>query len=296
MNLTILLDVLKLAGIYIAMGLGFVVIYRASRVLNLAQPGMIMLGAFLALTLLPRSDGFGNDASIHFWLIVIILIAGGGVLGFTSYVLLIRPLAGSPRISIVLMTLAALFLTEALVDIFWPGQLGFLRLPGNSTAYELIGTRLRLFDLIPIVVGFAMWAAVAGFYRWSRLGIRIRAVAENAALAARRGININLVGAVSWGLAGAIAVVASLLVGTQGMVSSLVVATALKGFSVALVGGLDSVAGLFPAAVLVAASEVLTVRFVDQQLGEAVPFIVLMVVLLIKPWGIAGTVEELDRV
>jgi branched-chain amino acid transport system permease protein len=65
---------------------------------------------------------------------------------------------------------------------------------------------------------------------------------------------------------------------------------------VALVGGLDSVAGLLPAAALVAASEVLTVRFIDQQLGEAVPFVVLMIVLLIKPWGLAGTVEELDRV
>lgn len=295
MSFTVLLDILKLAGIYIAMGLGFVVIYRASRVLNLAQPGMIMLGAFLALTYLPRSE-FGNQASPQFWLIVLILIAGGGVFGFTLYVLLIRPLAGNSRISIVLMTLAALFLVEALVDIFWPGQLGFMRLPGNTTAYEFIGTRVRLFDIIPIVVGFALWAAVAAFYRWSRIGIRIRAVAENAALAARRGINIDRVGAVSWGLAGAIAVVASFLVGTQGTVSSLVVATALKGFSVALVGGLDSVAGLLPAALLVAGSEVLTVRFVDQQLGEAVPFIVLMVVLLIKPWGIAGTVEELDRV
>jgi len=295
MYISVLFDILKLAGIYVTMGLGFVMIYRASRVINLSQPGLIMLGAFLALAYLPKPDG-GASSSPEFWLISGGLIAVGGLLGFVIYTLLIKPMAGNPRISIVLMTLAALFMFEAVIDIVWPGQRGFLALPGNTAAYEVFGSRVRLFDIVPFIVGLGIWAGVTVFYRWSRIGIRIRAVAENAGLAARRGINIDRVGAVSWCLAGAVAVVAGLMVGTQGPVSALVVATALKGFSVALVGGLDSVAGLLPAAALVAGSEVITVRFIDQQFGEAIPFVVLMIVLLIKPWGLAGTVEELDRV
>ena len=84
--------------------------------------------------------------------------------------------------------------------------------------------------------------------------------------------------------------------GTQGVVSSLIVASSLKGFTVALVGGLDSIEGVVPAALLVAALEVATVRWVDQQWSEAVPFVVLLVVLMIRPWGLFGRTEELERV
>jgi branched-chain amino acid transport system permease protein len=76
----------------------------------------------------------------------------------------------------------------------------------------------------------------------------------------------------------------------------LIVGTALKGFTVALVGGLDSIEGIVPAALLIAALEVATVRWIDQQWSEAVPFIVLLVVLMIKPWGLFGRIEELERV
>jgi branched-chain amino acid transport system permease protein len=124
----------------------------------------------------------------------------------------------------------------------------------------------------------------------------MRAVAENPALAARRGINIEKIGAVAWAIAAALGVVAVFLTSTQGSVSLLLVGTTLKGFTVALVGGLDSLSGLVPAALLVAVAEVITVRFIDQQLGEAIPYVVLLVVLLVKPWGLAGTREELDRV
>ena len=295
MDLTFIIDIFKLAGIYVAMGLGFVIIYRASRVLNLSQPGLIMLGAFVALRYLPDPDG-GARPSVAFWFTCVVIVALGALVGMGVYLVLVRPMAGNPRVSIVLMTLATLFMYEAAIDIFWTGERGFLRLPGNQVFYEVIDTRVRLFDLIPMVVGLALWAGIAAFYRWSKAGIRIRAVAENAALAARRGINIDRVGAMSWALAGTVAIVAGLLVGTQGPVSTLIIITSLKGFTVALVGGLDSIAGLLPAGLLVAASEVGTVRWIDQQWAEAMPFIVLLVVLMIKPWGLAGTVEELDRV
>jgi branched-chain amino acid transport system permease protein len=100
----------------------------------------------------------------------------------------------------------------------------------------------------------------------------------------------------AWAIAAALGVVAVFLTSTQGSVSVLLIGTTLKGFTVALVGGLDSLAGLVPAALLVAVAEVLTVRFLDQQLGEAIPYVVLLIVLLVKPWGLAGTREELDRV
>ncbi|MEO2109203.1 MAG: branched-chain amino acid ABC transporter permease, partial [Actinomycetota bacterium] len=104
------------------------------------------------------------------------------------------------------------------------------------------------------------------------------------------------VGAMSWALATSLAVVSALLTGMQSPVSPLLIGATLKGFSVALVGGLDSLAGIAPAALLIALMEVLVIQFVDQQLGQTVPFVVMLAVLMLRPWGLRGTVEELDRV
>lgn len=296
MNLSLVFDILKLAGMYVLLSLGFVIIYRASRVLNLAQPGLILMAAFLALKYLPQS--FDNPISLSRILMVAgILVVGGAILGILSFRFLIQPLSGSSRISIVLMTLAALFLLESVADIVWPGVTGFMGAPGSTIGYQVTdSTYIRLFDLIPPIVGAIVWVLLLIFYRVSRQGKRVRAVAENASLAARRGININHIGALSWAFAVIVAVIAGVTMGTQGVVSSLIVATSLKGFTVALVGGLDSIEGVVPAALLVATLEVVTVRWVDQQWSEAVPFAVLLVVLMVRPWGLLGRTEELERV
>lgn len=296
MNLSLIFDILKLAGMYVLLSLGFVIIYRASRVLNLAQPGLILLAAFLALKYLPQN--FDTPTTLPKILMVTgILMLGGAVLGILSFRFLIQPLSGSSRISIVLMTLAVLFLLESVADIVWPGVTGFMGAPGSNISYQINNsTSIRLFDLIPPIVGAIVWVLLIVFYRVSRQGKRVRAVAENASLAARRGININHIGALSWAFAVIVAVIAGVTLGTQGVVSSLIVATSLKGFTVALVGGLDSIEGVVPAALLVATLEVVTVRWVDQQWSEAVPFAILLVVLMIRPWGLFGRTEELERV
>ena len=255
-----------------------------------------MLASFIGLQVLPQN--FENPTSLGKLLITLaLMIVGGIILGLVVYRYFIQPLSGTSRISIVLMTLAALFLLEAVVDLIWPGDSGFMALPGTSIGFQLSDTiYIRLFDLLPPVVGLVVWLALVIFYRLSRQGIRVQAVAENSSLAARRGININHIGAVSWAIAVVVGVIAGMTIGTQGVVSTLIVSTALKGFTVALVGGLDSIEGIVPAALLIAALEVATVRWIDQQWSEAVPFIVLLVVLMIKPWGLFGRTEELERV
>jgi len=255
-----------------------------------------MLTSFIGLQLLPQN--FDSPTSFGKLLLTFALMTVGGIIfGLGVYRYFIQPLSGTSRISIVLMTLAALFLLEAVVDIIWPGESGFMALPGTSIGFQASDTvYIRLFDLLPPVVGFVVWLALLLFYRLSRQGIRVQAVAEKSSLAARRGINIDHIGAVSWAIAVVVGVIAGMTIGTQSVVSTLIVGTALKGFTVALVGGLDSIEGILPAALLIAALEVATVRWIDQQWSEAVPYIVLLVVLMIKPWGLFGRTEELERV
>ena len=227
---------------------------------------------------------------------IVLLLLGGAAVGGVVYWALIRPLAGQSRISIIMMTLALLFLIQALTQYVWSGANSFIPLPGNQTALELFGSRVRLFDLLAIGVGALILGLVGVLYSRSRFGVHMRAVAENPALASRRGIDIDRVGALSWAIATSLAVAAALLAGMQTPVSPLLIGATLKGFSVSLVGGLDSLSGIAPAALLIAVMEVLVIQFVDQQLGQAVPFVVMLAVLMVRPWGLLGTVEELDRV
>jgi branched-chain amino acid transport system permease protein len=290
-DFSIIVDALKLASVYGVLALGFVIVYRTSRVLNLAQPGVVLLAGLMALTFIPR-----DVTPMQFWLTAVGLVALGALAGLGLYVFLLRPMAGQSHISQVLMTLAALFLLQAVSEAGWRGESGFIPLPGKKVRWEMFGTSVRLLDVAPIVVAVLVVAGLAIFYRYSPSGRQMRAVAENPALAARRGINIERIGALAWAIAAALGVVAVFLTSTQGSVSLMLVGTTLKGFTVALVGGLDSLSGLVPAALLVAVAEVFTVRFLDQQMGEAIPYVVLLVVLLVKPWGLAGTREELHRV
>jgi branched-chain amino acid transport system permease protein len=290
-DFSIFVDVLKLASVYGVLALGFVIVYRTSRVLNLAQPGVVLLAGLLALTFIPR-----DVTPTQFWLTAVGLVALGALAGLGLYVFLLRPMAGQSHISQVLMTLAALFVLQAISEAGWRGETGFIPMLGKDVRWEIFGTNVRLLDVVPVIVAALVVAGLAVFYRYSPSGRQMRAVAENPALAARRGINIERIGAMAWAIAAALGVVAVFLTSTQGSVSVLLIGTTLKGFTVALVGGLDSLSGLVPAALLVAVAEVLTVRFLDQQLGEAIPYVVLLIVLLVKPWGLAGTREELDRV
>lgn len=291
----VLVAVLRQASIYATMALGFIVVYRTSRVLNLAHPGLVLVLGYVTVALLPPlAEARESPLQVTVTLVAVLLLAG--VVGAALYYLFIRPMSGESRIAIIMMTLAMLFLAEASAQFVWSGQSLFIPLPGNSTRYDLLGSSVRLFDLLPMAGAAALYAGVGWFYRRSRFGVQMRAVAEQPGLAARRGVDIDLIGALSWAAAGALAVVAVVMTGMQAPVSPLLVSITLAGFTVALVGGLDSLAGAVPAALLVAGSQVLVIRYVDQQLGEAVPYLVLLAVLVWKPWGLAGTVEELDRV
>ena len=142
----------------------------------------------------------------------------------------------------------------------------------------------------------ALFAALAGFFQYTRLGRQFRGAAENPLLAAQRQVNINLILALAWALAVFSATLAGVLFGSRSMLSPQSTIIGLSGLTAALVGGLDSLRGAAVGGVLVAAATYLTARLISPTLAEAVPFLILLVVMCWRPWGLFGTVEELNRV
>ena len=124
----------------------------------------------------------------------------------------------------------------------------------------------------------------------------MRAAGQNPLLAAQRGINLNAIYALAWGLSTLTGALAGMLISLDSGLTSSMAIIGLKAFPAALVGGLDSLAGAIIGALIIGACEVLAIQFIDPLLSDVIPFIVLIAMLIVRPWGLFGTREELDRV
>jgi branched-chain amino acid transport system permease protein len=140
------------------------------------------------------------------------------------------------------------------------------------------------------------YAALFVFLRFGRWGMRMRAAGQNPLLAAQRGINLHAVYALAWSLSTLTGSIAGMLIALDSGLSSTMVVIGLKAFPAALVGGLDSLVGALAGSLIVAGAEVLLIHYVDPLLSDVVPFLVLIAMLVVRPWGLFGTREELDRV
>jgi branched-chain amino acid transport system permease protein len=215
------------------------------------------------------------------------------------YALLMRPMAGHPVFAAVLVTVTLGILIRATIVMLFTDTirhpLAILRL-ANPPRVMPGGAVISTFDLFTIGAAIVTFAALFVFLRRSPLGIQIRAAGEKTLLASQRGIDVHFVFALSWALATLIGAVAGILYANNVRLEPSLGVLGLKAFAVALVGGLDSLAGVVPGALIVAAVEVLSIRYGDPLLSDVSPFLCLLVMLLVRPWGLFGTKEELERV
>jgi len=284
-------NIAVLAAIYALIGCGYVLIYRVSRVLSLAHGELMMLGAYgLAVT----ASLFGGHP--------LIAIAAAAVLalcvGFLVYGLLMWRMTGESVLAAVLATIALGVLLRGAMILFFGTQTQYpLQNLGWSNVSIAIGSaRISAAGLVLVLGTAAVYGALFLFLHASRWGIRMRAAGQNPLLAAQRGIRLHGVYALAWGLATFTGGMAGMLIACDAGIESTLVTIGLKAFPAALVGGLDSLLGALIGAWIVAGAEVLLIHYVDPLLSDVVPFFVLLAMLIIRPWGLFGTKEELDRV
>ena len=158
------------------------------------------------------------------------------------------------------------------------------------------GARISFWSTTLVLLTVAVYGALFAFLRFSRWGMRMRATGQNPLLAAQRGINLHTIYALAWSLSTLTGALAGILIALDSGITTAMPVIGLKAFPAALVGGLDSLIGALVGAFIVAASEVLLIYYVDPLLSDVVPFLVLIAMLVIRPWGLFGTREELDRV
>jgi branched-chain amino acid transport system permease protein len=284
-------NIIVLASVYALIACGYVLIYRVSRVLNLAHGELMMLGAYLVLA---TASLFSNSPAMALGAAVLLSLAVGALV----YVFLMRKMTGERVLAAILTTVALGILVRGLVVLIWSAQQQYpaQALAVANPSLAIFGARISLWSAVLVLVTFATYAALFGFLRFGRWGMRMRAAGQNALLAAQRGINLHAIYALAWSLSTLTGALAGILMALDSGITTSMPVIALKAFPAALVGGLDSLAGAIAGALIVAASEVLLIYYIDPLLSDVVPFVVLVAMLIVRPWGLFGTREELDRV
>ncbi len=290
--LQLAVNIVVLAAIYALIACGYVLIYRVSRVLNLAHGELMMLCSYLLVT--TASLFSGNPA-----VAIAVALALSLTVGALIYVFLMRRMTGEMVLAAVLTTIALGVLIRGLAILFWSAQqqypieaLGF----SNVTFALPGGGRISIFASLLIATTALVYGGLFIFLRFGRWGIRMRAAGQNPLLAAQRGISLHTVYALTWSLATFTGALAGILISLDSGLDATMVIIGLKAFPAALVGGLDSLLGALVGALIIAFAEVMMIHYVDPLLSDVVPFLVLIAMLVVRPWGLFGTREELDRV
>ena len=279
--------------VYALAALGFVLIYKASRVINMAQGYFLALGAFGALAI-------AQVTHLPFVLAVVASLAGSLVLGGIVERLLLRPMIGKPVIGVIMVTIGLAAVLRGGILLAWgAGNFGFPQLLPEAplTLGPLIVSPVHLGALGLSLVFLAVFAA---FFRATTLGVAMRAVADDQQAAQSLGVSVPRILAASWAIAAMVAAVAGVVVGSlNGLNADALSFIGLKVFPAVILGGLDSVPGAVVGGVTIGVLENMAGGYLDPLVGggtkEVAPFVVLVLVLMLKPYGLFGTVE-IERV
>lgn len=285
----LILSVIVLSAMYALLGLGFITIYKASRVLNFAYADLALVIAYLTVTL---TTYIGGPVIISIALAMVFSF----ILGLLIFRLLIKYMIGESLIATIILTVALGIILNSIAVLIWQADLetlslglrGFYRFPG--------GAAISYTEIVTIGSAVIVFLGLSALYRFSKIGRQMRATAENILLSAQRGISIFFITGAAWGIGVFVTGIAGILFGANYGVSLHMGNMVLKGLAVALVGGLDSIAGAIPAAIIISLAEKITSYYVNPRLADAIPFILMLVVLIARPWGIFGTEEEIERV
>jgi len=284
----------SLGAIYALVALGFVVIYRATGVINFAQAGIVVLGAFMVYN---ATFTWG----LPFWLAVVVGMLLGALLGVVIERLILRRMTGQPVYAVLLVTVGVLLLVEPVVTTIWRNPRPKIETPFGLKVQTFGDVRVLQIDLLTIVLAGLVLAAFFLFFRYTKYGVAMRATAVDQEAALMQGINVNWIVALSWAIAGVVAVIGGTMLGSgAGPATGLGVGIgiiSLKALPAMILGGLDSPLGAVVGGLLVGIAEVLTSGyqtdifpdFIKPGFAGVMPWILMLVILLVRPYGLFGT-------
>ncbi len=291
--LQLVINGLVIGSIYALVALGFVIIYKSTSILNFAQGEFLMLGAYVCLAIVATHK-------VPFLAAFVLTLVFSALLGLLMERLILRPMIGEPVISVIMVTLGLSSILKAVVQGIWGTE--------THPFPAIFPTTPVMVGPLPVSQGYLYSVASVAvllvtfslFFKYSRAGIAMRATAFSQQVALSMGISVKRIFALSWSIAAVVSAVGGVLLGSiRGGVDGALAFFGLKVIPVVILGGLDSVLGAIVGGLVMGVLENLSGGYLDPILGggvkEVAPFLFLVVILTVKPYGLFGKVK-IERV
>jgi branched-chain amino acid transport system permease protein len=274
-----------LSGVmYSLVAIGFVLIYKTSGVLNFAQGAMLLFAALTFVSLVERGIPFPIAFAATFAIMV--------VLGIGIERVVLRPLTNKPPITLFMATLGLSYVIEGGAQLLWGTQVHGLDLGIEDVPFDVGGVFISQFDIFAAVVAATLAVALSLFFRYTRIGLGFRAVADDQFAALAVGLKLPWIWASVWAAAGLVALVAGLLWGARSGVQFSLSLIVLKALPVLVLGGFDSIVGAIIGGLLIGATEKLAEVYIGEYFGGGIEgwfaYVIALGFLLIRPSGLFG--------
>jgi branched-chain amino acid transport system permease protein len=285
---------LSLGMMYALVGISFVIIFKCSQAFNVASGQIVMLGGYIGYTLL-------IPLKLPLWAAIIGAIAVAIVLGLVIERLALRPLLGQPALAIVMMTVALAGVLDGVAIMGWGGEYLTYHDSLPEISLQLGSVSVSPSSLLAIIVSVIIVAILIFVFRFTKIGLAMRATAEDEQVTRSLGIKATTVYALVWAIACVVGVIAGVLLGGVSGVSPPLSEIGLKALAVVILGGMDSIGGAIFAGIILGILENLAAGYLDPLmpsgggLATVFPFIVMLAVLIFKPHGLFG-LKRIERV
>ena len=281
-----------LAGVmYALVAIGFVLIYKASGVFNFAQGAMVLFSALTFVSLLERG--------VAFWLAFVISLAAMVLLAVAVERVVLRPLVNRSPITLFMATLGLSYVIEGFAQVLWGAQVHGLELGISDEPLELGGMLLSPFDIFAAVTAALLVLALSLLFNKTRIGLSLRAVADDPLAALAVGIRLQRVWVLVWAVAGFVGLVAGLLWGARLGVQFSLSLVVLKALPVLIIGGFTSISGAIVGGLIIGASEKVAEVYLGPVIGGGIenwfPYVLALLFLLVRPAGLFGE-RAIERV
>jgi branched-chain amino acid transport system permease protein len=283
--LQLLISGISQGCVYGLIALGFVLIYKATEMVNFAQGDMMMMGAFIAFT-------FINILGFPFVWGLLATIVAMALAGVLIERVILRPMIGEPPFAVLMITIGLGFVLRAVAGAIWGNE-------PKSISSPLAGGVVRFGE---VVIGYENIAIIAGtivlclalfaFFRFTRLGVAMQAASQNQLAAYYCGIPVKRVFSIIWALSAAIAATAGVLVAPITLIDPLMGFVGIKAFAAAVVGGFGSLQGAMAGGLLIGIFEQFAGLYLPTGFSDTSAYVILLLMLFIRPEGISATIQR----
>ncbi|MFO1082459.1 MAG: branched-chain amino acid ABC transporter permease [Reyranellaceae bacterium] len=290
--ISLLFNGVSIGLMYALIALGFVLVYKATDAINFAQGEFVMLAGLIVVSML----GFEGMP-----LIVAIAVVFAAMIGFGFGLerVVLRPLLGRPVVAVIMATIGLAAMIRGLGPVIFGSETRALTLPIGDEPIALGPATLPPIQVLGAVVTIVFFLAFSWFFKKSRMGVAMRAVADNQQVAQAMGINVERYFALAWAMAGIVSALGGIVWGGMLGVDVQLALVGLKVFPVVILGGLDSIGGAIVGGLIIGVVESLAAGYLDPYVGggtkDFAPYVLMIVMLMVRPYGIFGR-RQIERV